>query len=213
MALVKERIRVRRLKREISLLTSESPEIRIVLETFSSLFSLLHQYRRSSRNLDRLGSLFVGAYEAELGTLTPRPSPGCADLKKAALDNRILLFQIMLEMARGCDHRFQPRLDDRTDRLATRIGRVFTLVDDFADLASDSRTGSANTILIALDESGIGHDDWRTELYRAQIERSKAALCDDLAWVGDQLKGRIREDKRSEVFHSRLLLYVRSWLG
>lgn len=198
---------------EILRMKSAPPEIRLVLATFSHLFALFHQYRSHIVDLEMLGDLFTAAYEAELATVKSQAFPYDGTLRSAALSKGTLLFQIMLQLVCACDGPVKPATVDIASALSIQMGRVFTLVDDLADVVQDSLTGAANTIVLELDESALGREEWQSQDYMPIIHRFIGDLCHQLAWISKQLEERDRGEATSGEFRARLLFYVRSWLA
>jgi hypothetical protein len=210
--LVTDPTNVRMLNNEILRLKSAPPEIRFVLTTFSNLFTLLHKYRCESSDLNNLGDLFTEAYETELSTVKSPRLPCDGTLKSTALNKSVLLFRVMLQLACACDRRVKPSSVEMANTFSIQVGRLFALVDDFADLTQDALAGSVNSILLELDESAIGPEEWRSEGYRDVVDRLIDDLCHNLARICSQLEERTREEMALSVFRTRLLFYVRSWL-
>jgi hypothetical protein len=210
--LVTDPTNIRTLNNEILRLKSAPLESRLVLTAFSNLFTLLHKSRYESSDLDNLGDLFTEAYETELRTVKSPHFPCDGTLKSSALNKSVLLFQVMLQLACTCDRPVKPSSVEIANTLSIQIGRLFALVDDFADFTEDALTGSVNSILIELDGNAVGSEEWRSLGYRALIDRFIEDLCHNLAWICNQLEERAREERTLAIFRTRLLFYVRSWL-
>jgi hypothetical protein len=187
------------------------PEIYLVVSTFSRLFALFHRYRSGFDDLDNLGELFTAAYDAELATAKAHIVPHNENLRSAVFSKSTLLFNIMLHLVGACDIPVKTVTMNATNALSIKIGRVFTLTDDLADLTQDKSTGAANTILLELEESAGHFEEWRSQRYRTLTRRSIDELCHQLAWICNQLEGAARVESALRDFRARLLFYVRSW--
>ena len=133
----------------------ERPEFGILAKTVLRFFQLLRAHAQGPAQRE-LASALSRAYRAELDTVKPHATLEPSSVLKAVEQKSSLPFAIAFYAVQSCCAPASAGDAQEQAALLDGLGRVFSLVDDAADLCVDLRRGDPNGIVLRAADAAAG---------------------------------------------------------
>ncbi len=193
---------------------AEHWEVGYVLALVAEFFERLNRFVDTGAVRERAGSLLVAAYEAELATIRASSSDGMMEAHAAGRAARVLPFQVISTLNCGlAAHGCTGENGWPCDSPALLLGRAIAALDDLADLTTDVKRGTINSLLRAAESPDNAHGDGRGNRLLIDVVRSGA--CRDaarsVASTLDKLSRRLPSHMEDISPRDRLLAHTLGW--
>lgn len=187
---------------------SDVPEFRLILQTIAAVYQRLHAL--DIGHFDQVAELLAAAYDAEIKSASLAAGQSIAELRQTSREKSTLPFAIISAIG-------DPDLGSGTQstahgQIVDSIGSIFWRIDDLADIVSDARSESLNSLLVEArrDEKAEIASTLTGLLEGSRIEASAQEVRDALLHV----RSVVDEcgDGSAKGFDRVLACYVRAWL-
>jgi hypothetical protein len=179
------------------------PEIHLLLLTIAAVFTAIHHLsEQRGPAAAQVGHLMAMAYAAEAGSSRTDAHFDIEERLRVSREKSVLPFHIIRAIGR-----LRQDISPDADNLAERLGTVFWMVDDLADLVGDTRSHALNSLLLKANPDGTSEPEGALAALLAGnvIEDVVGEICDALVALQEVLLP-------SEGSGRVVPCYVRMWI-